>query len=540
MDYLRERQEYVDLYDLLTVKRCLRTINFWRDTFKKHSKDKELKGLTEEEKIEDFNKMLGMELYFTKIKEYERKEKTISEWVENDRVKQDKLDNTSRPRGVLCSKCNIEMKYITKHLEDYDNKPMRVLFFFECPKCKKRKGVYDNGKEYVSKPQLCKKCKKKFEVTHKKKGSVIIWTYKCKYCGHKEVEVDDFEKSHAKWEKEKLADKILLEKYRNEFCLSDKKGKEGIELLEALEVARVVKEEEAQKYGSSVYQRVMQLKKTTIVELEKMLNKVLKKNKYIKLTLEKPEIGQYVIVPFSVQDADSSRKGSKSSDNLEKIIKDTLKDTNWRLMDNYVLYRLGYLEGRLKGYEQEEDMMKLAGKEEKKEPKYKVSPEKRNKYEFHHMVQLARLVGQHEGIENLRKKRLEKEPEGFFLDESESTYSCGICGESTPGDKIWWNLDGLRCKDCWRNIKEGNIPPLKSRDDKVWLNDSSLSYNYSLHPSTRRKLVREGFLKRRELKRDNGSVYCTVYLVKENKEFFKKYPKKPKMKVTFVDSQHSE
>ena len=39
------------------------------------------------------------------------------------------------------------------------------------------------------------------------------------------------------------------------------------------------------------------------------------------------------------------------------------------------------------------------------------------------------------------------------------------------------------------------------------------------------------------LKRKDGSVYYTVYLVSENKDFLKKYPKKPAMKVEYVDTK---
>lgn len=170
---LREQSWYEDLYDLFTIKRCLRVVDFWWDIYKKHPDDKGLKGLTEEEKLNDFNKMLGMELYFTKVKEYERREKTLGEWIERDRVKQDKYDNTPEPKNIRCSNCNSEMYSNFKHLEDCTDEPLRVLFFFDCPKCKKRKGVYDDGEERVSKPQLCTKCKKEVKTTHKKKGKCI-------------------------------------------------------------------------------------------------------------------------------------------------------------------------------------------------------------------------------------------------------------------------------------------------------------------------------------------------------------------------------
>lgn len=137
-------------------------------------------------------------------------------------------------------------------------------------------------------------------------------------------------------------------------------------------------------------------------------------------------------------------------------------------------------------------------------------------------------------IEHSRKMRMKKEKvKGFFLGENEGPYTCAICGETTPGNNIWWNLDGLKCGDCWQNIQKGIIPPLSYDDDEKYIKEWQLQSDYGLHPATRGKLRREGILKGKDLKRKDGSIYCTVYLVEENKEFFKKYSKKPKFKVKF-------
>lgn len=70
-------------------------------------------------------------------------------------------------------------------------------------------------------------------------------------------------------------------------------------------------------------------------------------------------MGKHVIIPFTVQDEDPDRKEYDSTHKLQKIVKAALSETNWRLMSEGVMYRLGYVYGRLKGYEQEEDLMKI-------------------------------------------------------------------------------------------------------------------------------------------------------------------------------------
>jgi hypothetical protein len=139
-------------------------------------------------------------------------------------------------------------------------------------------------------------------------------------------------------------------------------------------------------------------------------------------------------------------------------------------------------------------------------------------------------------IEHRRKLRLKKEGiNGFYLEPTEGPYTCGICGDNYQGNDIWWNTKGLRCRDCWNNIKKKVIPALTyDSDNKVWIKEWQLQYDYDLHPATRNKLRRQGLLHGRDLKRSDGSIYCTTYLVKENEEFLKIYQKKPKMKVKFM------
>jgi len=82
------------------------------------------------------------------------------------------------------------------------------------------------------------------------------------------------------------------------------------------------------------------------------------------------------------------------------------------------------------------------------------------------------------------------------------------------------------------------IPSLKARhDDKSnWFESWQIKSNHGVHPSSVRKLVKEGLLHSRDLKRIDGSVYYTVYLVSENHEFLKKYPKKKSdIKMTISD-----
>ena len=535
MRYLKNSQYYIDLYDLLTIRECLRIIEFGRNVFKESQKNEDFKKASEEERQKAFNYVINTKLFTEKGERYRRKAQRIEEMMEDARKKQDFYDSAKEPSNITCNTCGKHLFAETKILEDYTDSPMRVLYFFPCTTCKKKRAVYNTGEEHISKPQLCPKCKSEIKESHSYKGKgddkIITWKKDCTSCDYKDIEVDDFKKKREEWNKEKEEDKILLEKYRDEFCLTKEKGEEYIETIEKMKYANEVFEEEVKKYDDQAYQQTIQVKKLGIVELETLLSERFEKEKYIKLSLEKPEINQFVMVPFTIQDAESVRKGHESTQALEKILKEILEPTNWRLLSNSLSYRLGYVSGQLKGYEREEDILKLF--QPKQQPKKSVEDdhERRMKYGSDNMVQLARIVGKHKGIENMRKRRLEKEGKGFFLEHDEGPLNCMICKELTPGNRIWWDLNGIKCVDCQRNVEEGVIPAEICKNDELWIREWQFQGEYSLHGSTRRKLEREGLIKGRVLKRQDGTPYFTVYLVDENQEFLKKYPKKPKMKI---------
>ena len=85
----------------------------------------------------------------------------------------------------------------------------------------------------------------------------------------------------------------------------------------------------------------------------------LKKEEYINLDFSKPGIGRDIIINFTVQDNKTDRGEYDSRIQLQRTIKKTLENTNWRLTSDGVIYRLGILSGRLKGYENDEDLIKL-------------------------------------------------------------------------------------------------------------------------------------------------------------------------------------
>lgn len=121
--------------------------------------------------------------------------------------------------------------------------------------------------------------------------------------------------------------------------------------------------------------------------------------------------------------------------------------------------------------------------------------------------------------EAIRKKRLEKEPKGFHLEEDGKFYSCLLCHETISGKSGWWDELGQKCLNCQRAVNNKIIPKSVFKNRDSWYADWEIKSKFGIHPSTVRKLVREGKLKPRNITTKNGAICFQLFLLKENKNF---------------------
>jgi hypothetical protein len=128
------------------------------------------------------------------------------------------------------------------------------------------------------------------------------------------------------------------------------------------DMARLGKEMKEKQDNKHIYDAVKEMKKLKIAELIPLLSEPLEKAGYIEFNLDKPEMGRDVYVGFSCLDSKSDREDYDSRKTLKKLVDKTLESTNWRLMSDGISYRLGYLNGRIRAYESEEDLKKLVMK----------------------------------------------------------------------------------------------------------------------------------------------------------------------------------
>lgn len=358
MKYLHDHSYYDDLYDIHTIEQCLDWHNKMKSGMEKHRSE----FVPESPHHTDFDrevlKVCIYTVYTLVVERYRHKKEVIDEWMQKDKTKQDVFDSAV-PEDPLCEKCGSLMQVIDKNLHDHLDKPAKVSFIYECLKCKHRIIKYADGSPWDYQRPTCPKCHGVLKDKYVEKNEVMKIITSCTKCGYKSVDITDFKKLRLEREQEEIRQKQLLAKYRDEYCLNDANGPEAVRHID--DISRIVRswEEKEKKEADPVYQKAKQLKTLKFNQLKELISKTVETDKYSDLQFQAPEMGRNVIVPFTITDYNSDRQEYDSKNDLKKLIVKTLEQTNWRLMSEGISYRLGILCGRLKAYENEEELMSL-------------------------------------------------------------------------------------------------------------------------------------------------------------------------------------
>lgn len=352
MQHLKDKQYYIDVYDKFTIERC-RSIESIHDNLEDVVIE-ETEKPSDEEILRARNAAKEMYLYFTTGEEYRKKDETINGWMERDKQLDLKVERAEEPQLVRCKTCASKMFCSSK---DIWSSKEKVQFFFDCPNgCLPRRLLYEDGTEHVFKPTLCPKCSHEMvRESEKLDEHIVTNTYRCTNCNHSYDDTLDLTPT-------KEVEDLEYEKDRERFCLSTEQGMKYLQwthnlkmLTESLEKS---KEREAKK---EVYDQVASLKKLTVPQLKAHLLELFDKEGYANLVFEKPDMGRIVSIEFTVEEmqTDNVRMSEKK---LNKLVQNHLKETNWRLMSEGVSCRLGMLSGRVRIYEDQDDLAQLIEK----------------------------------------------------------------------------------------------------------------------------------------------------------------------------------
>lgn len=355
--FLENEDHYKYRYDLQTVIESLRL--YWGLRKNLDAKRDELKEMTQEKFDDQANKAASYATNAFKAEKFRKRTETIKKWMDRDRKLQEKYDLAIPPRNILCKECSSPTQITSKDLLDTLNDDSQVLFMFSCTKCKKNQAFYEDGTEWKYKPPLCPDCNSSLNSKSKNKKDILTTTYTCTKCPYAKNDVYDFKKSKKEREETEAWEKQIFEENKDFFCLNDENGPKALEDIEAFKINFKFLKEKWDKDNDPLIQKARQLKTLKALQLKELVQKTIGNDGYIELQFGKPEIGQFVILDFTVNDSRENRNEYDSINTLKKLIKSVLADTNWRLMSDGISSRLGILSGKLKAYEREEDLVKL-------------------------------------------------------------------------------------------------------------------------------------------------------------------------------------
>lgn len=357
---LKPKSYYENLYDKFTVERGRSNQARFEDFYKEWFK------IMPDEKPDSFRSVFHLNWVYMLfagnelIDRYDAREEKIAAMMRRDEITDEQLAAARLISEPECTHCGakglrITSKDLMNRGDDHSHDaPEEVLFTLKCPSCQKNSAYWADGTVWEIRETKCPKCGNGMQSKSTIKNKLYTTSYSCAGCGQKYKDTYDYsEKDDPDFETDAnaycLRDEEVLQEFR------DAKARfEGLAQL-----GKELKDKEDHK---DLYAALAIIKKLKIAELSPLLAPALEKANFIELSLDKPDLGRSVTINFSCLDNKSDRDDDQSSKILKKTISKALFNTNWRLMSEGISYRLGYLSGRLRAYEQDEEILKIITK----------------------------------------------------------------------------------------------------------------------------------------------------------------------------------
>ncbi|MGO9761518.1 MAG: hypothetical protein ACLP1Q_09715 [Solirubrobacteraceae bacterium] len=314
-------------------------------------------------------------MYFHLVEEmagerWQEREETIRNWMAKDEAKDLRLANATPAAIPYCPSCGEDMQITHKsylHRERGKTKAKEddILFMFDCQSCNKRLASWQDGTEWKPPQTRCENCGRSVEETDKLRGKTITTTYTCEGCGHNHKSTMRLGGS-AETEPEPDPSYKLD---RRRFCFDAETGQKFLARKAHIEHLRDTLEKASgggagsKQPADPVADAAAAITKLKVAQVADLLSTATAKAGYTEFKLGELQVGPELAIPFSCLDNQPERGDYDSRTRLKKLITTALADTNWRLISEGIHHRLGYLSGRLRGYESDEELRKLAEKQ---------------------------------------------------------------------------------------------------------------------------------------------------------------------------------
>jgi predicted RNA-binding Zn-ribbon protein involved in translation (DUF1610 family) len=365
--YLDDRSVYEERYDKITVELCRDREEMVQKLLGERPP---LDSRGEADAASGYYQYSIMYFHFVEALAGERwqgRNATVNEWMAEDEAKDRRLADAKPAVIPYCRSCGEDMQIThTSYLRGEGGKTKAdedILFMFNCKSCNKRVASWQDGTEWKPRQACCEQCGVPVEETDKLRGKVLTTTYTCGNCGHHHKSTMRF------GETSKTEPDLEFKLDRRRFCFDAAIGQKFLERKAHMEHLRDMMEKAgggADGGGQTIdplAETVEAIKRLKVAQVADLLAKAVAVDGYTEFKLGELQVGPELAIPFSCLDNQPERGDYDSRTRLKKLITAALGDTNWQLMSEGVSHRLGYLGGRLRAYESEEELRKLAEKQ---------------------------------------------------------------------------------------------------------------------------------------------------------------------------------
>lgn len=347
--FLKDRSYYENLYDNWMIEDCIRLKSTWIEMWK-------------QEKYKDLNLWKRVEwlIIIRKSDWYEEREEKIDKMMRDDEKRDELLENSIPFENKHCRNCNWLLEYEFKEFYSWNlNVADRILFFYKCTDCWKRQWIYSDWEEIVSKPKLCNKCNEIINHKARFEWDILIEEFNCNDCWNEYIEKSDF--SVKKEIKRKITEKERLKYWYNK-----KESDDYIESFSRLDdIHKTIMEQKEKDIKKDLYEKAKKLNKLNIVWLQKLLNKEFENTKFSEFKVNSnKQVKRWLEIEFNLFfDWDFWENPQLE---LNKLFDKILINTNWKAIKDSIYEKLGSISGRLIGYDNEDDLVELIEKRDKK------------------------------------------------------------------------------------------------------------------------------------------------------------------------------
>lgn len=351
--YLKDREVYEDRYDRITVEIGRREGASLGWALSESLEKMENKGLANfwEERMYWWL----FEIPYL-LPRWEERDVTIESWMFEDRMLDKRLEESRPLVEPKCESCKKQgLRLVNKLFLSRESGDERrsVLFMFDCGSCKKRTACWEDGVVWHAPVIPCPKCRSSLNEDVTVKGYTMTTMTKCQSCDYSNVE-------KTKIGMPKEPDDSLYEEHKKLFCLDDERGALMQTYREKLkEMMPILEEDMKRDADKELHSKVAKVPRLKIPEAIDLLRPAIEAAGYREVMFEKPDLGVYVSISFCCMDGNMAREDAQSRKVLKQAIVKALGDTNWRLMSEGISYRLGYLTGRVRVYEEDDEIVQL-------------------------------------------------------------------------------------------------------------------------------------------------------------------------------------